>query len=317
MKILFITATRIGDAVLSTGALDHLIRSYPDAEITVACGPLVAGLFTPAPRVVRVIALKKETWGRHWWKLLRDTIATDWDIIVDLRNSAVSRILRGKQKYFWRGTEKNGHKVEQIAAVIGASLPPAPILWLDSIAQSQADRLIPAGAPFIAIGPTANWAGKAWPAQNFVALVNELTAPGARLEGARVAVFAAPGEEAAALPVLNALPPHQRIDMIAKGSPLTAAAVISRAQIYIGNDSGLTHIAAAVGTPTLALFGYGWPDEYRPWGDHASYISTPETPEQLLAGRDVKSIKSSLMGSLTVTAAVEAAVRLWDKTRKN
>ncbi len=317
MKILFITATRIGDAVLSTGALDHFIRTYPDAEITVACGPLVAGLFAPAPRVVRVIALKKESWDRHWWKLLRETMAEDWDIIVDLRNSAVSRFLRGKKKFIWRGSEKAGHKVDQIAAVLGAAPAPAPILWLDHTAQSEADRLIPAGAPFIAIGPTANWAGKAWPAENFIALVNAMTAQGSILEGARVAVFAAPGEEAAALPVLNALPAHQRIDMIAKASPLTAAAAIRRAEIYIGNDSGLTHIAAAVGTPTLALFGYGWPELYRPWGKHAAYISTPETPEQLLAGRSTRDIKSSVMGSLTVTAAVEAAVRLWDRTRKN
>ena len=315
MKILFITATRIGDAVLSTGALDHFIRTYPDAEITVACGPLVAGLFAPAPRVVRVIALKKESWGRHWWKLLGETMTQEWDIIVDLRNSAVSRILRGKKKFIWRGSEKTGHKVEQIAAVIGAVPPPAPILWPDHIAQTEADRLIPGGAPFIAIGPTANWPGKAWPGENFVALVNAMTASGSILEGARVAVFAAPGEEAAALPVLNALPAHQRIDMIAKASPLTAAAAINRAEMYIGNDSGLTHIAAAVGTPTLALFGYGWPELYRPWGPRATYIRTPETPEQLLAGRSTDSITSSLMGSLTVTAAVEAAVRLWDKTR--
>lgn len=316
MKILFITATRIGDAVLSTGALDHFIRTYPDAEITVACGPLVAGLFAPAPRVVRVIALKKERWGRHWWRLLRETMTQDWDIIVDLRNSAVSRLLRGKKKFIWRGSEKAGHKVEQIAAVIGVTPPPAPILWPDHAAQAEADRLIPAGAPFIAIGPTANWAGKAWPAENFVALVNAMTAQGSILEGARVAVFAAPGEEAAALPVLAALPAHQRIDMIAKASPLTAAAAIHRAEIYIGNDSGLTHIAAAVGTPSLALFGYGWPELYRPWGEHAAYVSTPETPEQLLAGRSTDSITTSLMRSLTVTAAVEAAVRLWSRTRK-
>lgn len=315
MKILFITATRIGDAVLSTGALDHFIRTYPDAEITVACGPLVAGLFAPTPQVKRVIALKKESWGRHWWKLLRETLPQDWDIIVDLRNSAVSRILRAKQKFIWRGSEKQGHKVEQIAVVIGASPPPAPKLWLDAAAITEAERLVPAGSPFIAIGPTANWPGKAWPAQHFVDLVNAMTAQGSILEKSRVAVFAAPGEEAAAKPVLDAFPPDRRIDMIAKGSPLVAAAVIARAEIYVGNDSGLTHIAAAVGTPTLALFGYGWPEQYSPWGNHAAFVRTPETPEQLLAGRSTDSITSSLMGSLTVTAAVEAAVRLWDRTR--
>ncbi|MCZ6745098.1 MAG: glycosyltransferase family 9 protein, partial [Alphaproteobacteria bacterium] len=45
MNILFITSTRIGDAVLSTGILDHLICQFPDARITVACGPEAAPLF--------------------------------------------------------------------------------------------------------------------------------------------------------------------------------------------------------------------------------------------------------------------------------
>ncbi|MDP7343406.1 MAG: hypothetical protein QF767_08665, partial [Alphaproteobacteria bacterium] len=45
MKLLFITSTRIGDAVLSTALLSHLIERYPEAEITIACGPAAAPLF--------------------------------------------------------------------------------------------------------------------------------------------------------------------------------------------------------------------------------------------------------------------------------
>ena len=59
MRILFVTSNRIGDAVLSTGLLDHLIRSHPDARFTVACGPDAAGLFTHMPQLDRLIPFEK------------------------------------------------------------------------------------------------------------------------------------------------------------------------------------------------------------------------------------------------------------------
>ena len=93
-KILFITSTRLGDGVLSTGALDHFIRRYPEARITVAYGGLVEGIFAAAPGVERVIVLKKEPYLGHWRKLARETLGMKWDVVVDLRNSLLSRLIR-------------------------------------------------------------------------------------------------------------------------------------------------------------------------------------------------------------------------------
>lgn len=167
----------------------------------------------------------------------------------------------------------------------------------------------------MALGAAARWPGKTWPAENFSALALKLTADGAPLAGARIAVFAAPGEEHIAKPVIDALPADRRIDAIAKTTPLEAAAALARCALYIGNDSGLTHTAAAAGIKTLGLFGPGYPALYRPWGENAAYVSTPETVEELTgyAGYDSKDIKESLMRSLTVTAAYDAAVELLQK----
>lgn len=316
MKILFITANRLGDGVLSLGAMDYLVTRYPGAEITVACGPLLAGIFRPVPGVINILSLTKQRWHGHWLQLLRATMGTRWDIIVDLRNSAVSRLLPAREKYVWRHSTDDRHKVEQIAEVMKAAPPPAPRFWFDAETLAKAAQLVPPGSPVLAIGPTANWPGKMWPAKNFVRLIDTLTAPGGILPQARVMVLAAPGEEEAARKVLDEVPENRRIDMIAKAPPLLAAAAIARADFYVGNDSGLTHTAAATGIPALALFGYGWPKLYRPWGEKADFVTTPETPEELLQGRAVAEIKSSLMASLTVTAAVEAAVKLWDRTRQ-
>ena len=50
MRILFVSSNRIGDAVLTTGLADHLLRTYPAARFTVACGPAAEGIFTRMPR---------------------------------------------------------------------------------------------------------------------------------------------------------------------------------------------------------------------------------------------------------------------------
>lgn len=318
MKILFITATYLGDGILTTGALDYFIKLYPDAEITVACGPVVAGIFAACPNVKKVIAMKKEPYAGHWLKLARETFGQRWDIIVDLRNSLLSRLMRADKKYIWGAADPKKHKVEQIADVLGGIRPPpAPRLWFDAATLEKADRIAPPGGPILAIGPAANWPGKEWPAENYISLVRKLTADDGILPGARLAVLAAPGEELRAWPVLNAVPKERQIDVIAKGPPLLSAAVLRRAALYVGNDSGITHAAAAAGAPTLSLFGYGWPEIYRPWGEKCAYVTTPETPEQLMQGHAAPGeVKTSLMASLTVTAAHEAAVRLWQKTRQ-
>lgn len=316
MRVLFITATRLGDAILSTGALGWLAEKYPSAEITVACGSLVAGLFHPAPGVRRVVPMTKEPWAGHWRKLWSETRGVRWDIVVDLRNGPVSRVLRAKEKYIWGRTDTHRHKVEQIADVIGACPAPAPRLWLDGAARAAAARLVPDGAPVLALGPAANWPAKTWPAENFIDLLGRLSASDGILPGARVAIIAAPGEEAHARIVLGSIPAERRIDVIGKTSPLEAAAALARCAFYVGNDSGLMHAAAAVGVPTLGLFGPSFPRLYRPWGAHCAYVSTPESFDRLIdyPGYNPKTAPC-LMRTLTVEMAERAAQDLWRQSR--
>lgn len=307
MNILFITSTRLGDGVLSTGALNYFIQKYPEADITVACGPLVAGLFEKAPQVTRVIPLRKEPYALHWRKLWLETVGTEWDIVVDLRNSLMSRLIRAKKRYVWGKQDTRKHKVEQIADVIGAVPPPSPVLWFDAETLRKAESLVPVGAPVLAIGPAANWPAKTWPAENFIELIR-------KLDFSRVTVIAAPGEEATAYKVLNALPTGQRIDIIAKASPLLAAAALQRCGFYIGNDSGLMHCAAAVGIPTLGLFGPSWPSLYRPWGSHCAYVSTPEPFDKLISYPGYSPATAPcLMTTLSVATVYDAALKLKQK----
>jgi ADP-heptose:LPS heptosyltransferase len=308
MKILFITSTRIGDAVLSTGILNHLVSKYDDADITVVCGPLAASLFEGFPKVTDIIALKKEKRHGHWLKLWRQVASTRWDMIVDLRNSAVSRILRAKHRHiFGPHIDQNHHKVEQAAQIMGLSDIPAPRLYFTPDQEAFAEALIPQGAPVIGIGPSANWIGKTWEAEKFIAVLQWLRGAGGPFANAPVAVFAAPGEEAQASPVLESVGEDKRIDCIAKGSPGEVAAAINRCAFYLGNDSGLMHIAAACGVPTVGVFGPSYPHLYAPWGSHTIYARTPETFDELVDfdGYDPKTLDHTLMGGLSPETVIE------------
>jgi hypothetical protein len=69
MNILFVTATRVGDAVLSTGLLHHLIERYPGARLTIAAEPVAAPLFEAVPRLERLIVVGRRRWALHWLPL--------------------------------------------------------------------------------------------------------------------------------------------------------------------------------------------------------------------------------------------------------
>lgn len=306
MKVLFITSSRIGDAVLSTGLLHHIAETHPDAKVTVVCGPLAVSLFEGYPKLERIIPLKKQKNNKHWVELWKQVAGTRWDMVVDLRNSAVSRLIWAKKRYiFGRHIHPEVHKVEQNAETMKLPIVPAPKLWFTPAQQAEAERLVPAGKSVIAIGPAANWLAKTWPAERFIDVIKIMTEPGGLFPDARVAVFAAPGEEEVARKVLYSIPTDKQIDGIAKGEPGTAAAAIARCDFYLGNDSGLMHCAAASGVPTLGLFGPSYPHLYGPWGTHADYVSTPESFDQLIAyeGYDPKTAPC-LMNSLSVSAVL-------------
>ena len=114
------------------------------------------------------------------------------------------------------------------------------------------------------------------------------------MQGAIAAVLAGPGEteRAMAAPLLAALP--DAIDLAGRLSLPEAAACLARAALYVGNDSGLMHLAAASGAPTLGLFGPTPVAEYAPAGPRAVAVSAP----------------GGCMPNLTVEAAHAAACRL-------
>ena len=268
MNVLFITNTRIGDAILSSGVLHHLVEQYPDARFTVVCGRLPQTLFAAIPRLHRVIALKKRRFDLHWLDLWRDLRGTRWDVVVDLRRSFISYVLRAGERHVIGPANDAVHRVQHLSSVLKLSRPAAPQIYVGPRHEDAARVLIPDGAPVLAIAPVAAAGEKTWPAERFAALAGALTS--GACAGWRVALFGGPGDEVKARAVVDALPESLRI--FAEPDLLTVAATLKRCAAFVGNDSGLSHLAAAVGLPTLALFGPSDPVRYAPFGDRSRFL---------------------------------------------
>ncbi len=316
-RILYITANRLGDAVLATGILRHCLEHYPNPQFTVAAGPGPAPLFRALPGLERVVTIhKRRSRGMHWLKLWADVGMERWDVAIDMRRSAFVNLIRAGARMKLPKPSRDMHRVELIGGTVGREpSPPAPMLWTDTKAEQEANDLLQTDRPILAIGPTANWPGKIWPAERYAETIRALTEPGAAFADAAVAVLGGPGEEAQAAPVLAAAPDNQRIDLVGKAELVTLAACLKRARLYIGNDSGLMHMAAASGTPTLGLFGPSRHQWYRPWGPHADFVRTDLSYEDILnqPNWDHRTAGTQ-MDSLPVARVLDAAGALVART---
>jgi heptosyltransferase III len=312
MRLLFLTATRLGDAILSTAVLRSWLEAYPHGRVVVACGAVPAPLFAACPSVEDVWMIRKQTYHRHWWTLWKKAIGQRWDAVIDLRASAFAYTVRTSTRVVFQPSSRLSglHKIHQFQQAFGWKETISPALWWTTDHEQQAAMLLPTSdAPWLAIGATANWAGKQWPADRFAALAQQLQSGNSPLAGARIALFAAPNEQEQLRPLLNALP--QAVNLTGKAELPVLAACLKRCRLYVGNDSGLMHLAAAACTPTLGLFGPSDERVYAPWGEQTAWVRTPESLLELTSSPHYNHrTTGTLMESLSVERALDAAHQL-------
>ena len=277
--ILFVTSTRIGDAVLSSGLLRRLVDEIPHARFTVAAGPLALPLFRDTPGLERLIPVVKQPNGLHWLNLWGQVRAERWGLVLDMRGSGLARFLRARRRAVRRplppGTAPM-HKVLEAARVLRLEEdPPAPHLFTSAETERAADRLLAGEGPILAMAPAANWVGKAWPAENFAVVAAELLGQDGPLAGGRLLLLGGDDDRFAAEAARRVVARGRTIDLVGRTDLLTVYAALKRARLFIGNDSGVMHMAAAASAPTLGLFGPSDERLYGPWsagGDRAEAL---------------------------------------------
>jgi len=288
-RILVIRLRSIGDTVLATPVLTTLRRELPWAEIDIALEEWVAPLLEGFEGVgIQSVGAQSTARLKAAARLRK----RHYDAVINLHGGSTSSTiaaatlapyrlgfshyrfprtythLYGSSADFW-GTDRL-HSVEQQLAILGlaglevdrgepTSLPNNATAE-DAIARRLGDI-----GPLALIHPAAAYETKQWPAEKFAAACEHLVS-----RGFAVALVAAAGEA----DVLEAVRRSANCETIAFND-LTlpeVTALARRADIFVGNDSGIAHIAAAVGTPTVVIFGSSNRVHWRPWTTAPSEI---------------------------------------------
>ncbi|HEX8570402.1 MAG TPA: glycosyltransferase family 9 protein [Caulobacteraceae bacterium] len=312
--ILFITSTRIGDAVLSSGLLKKLVDEIPHARFTVAAGPAAAPLFRDVPRLDQLIAMEKRGSGLHWLDLWSKVRRTRWGLVVDVRGSGLSAALSAKVRAVYKSPGEGAepeHKVVEMARLLKvADDPPSPHIFVSDETQADADRRLGDGGPILALAPGANWIGKRWPSERFSVLATRILGRDGAMSNGRLLLVGGPEDRRAAEAVRRELPRKRVIDTTGEVDLLTVQAMLKRARLFIGNDSGLMHMSAAAGTPTLGLFGPSDERRYGPWGANARALRGPRSFDAYRAIDPQLNQSLSHMADLSVERVMGAAKRL-------
>lgn len=309
MRILIITNSCIGDAVLTTGVINHFLQQHPTAKFTIAAGHLPAPLFEDLPNLEKLIPIRKERYSKHWFKLWRQCIATKWDIIIDFKHSPTSLLLRTKKRFFQKLGRQSERKtdipkpVENARFVKLDHVPPLH-LWIGEKHHAAAKKILAYSLhkKIIALAPTANWLPKMWPMENFVALAKKLVIE-EKFSDAVFLILSAPNEAYLCKPLFDTLPEDRIIDLTNDLPMLTKAACIKQANLFVGNDSGLLHIASACDIPVIGLFGPTTTTAYYPQGEKAIVIKA------LLNENDMPAMDQTVMRRISVNEIQTALLK--------
>jgi len=264
MKFLVVRFSSLGDCILLCPLLEHL-KSIGAEEVVVLTKRAYADVFACATGADRVVALDSSAGPGALWRLAESFRGGDYSVI-DAHASWRSRLVG------WRAgrvdTRIAKHTRERLRLIVfkhAVALPsmleryarlceplglPLPVLAPGGLrippASQQAARDAMGEAPFVAVAPGSRWPAKRW--NGFTHLCEMLPADH------RILLVGDDADRAHTAPIADALG-DRCLDLAGRFRIMDVAAHIARARVFVGNDSGLMHLAEAVGVPVVALFG--------------------------------------------------------------
>ncbi|WP_417910888.1 lipopolysaccharide heptosyltransferase II [Candidatus Electronema sp. PJ] len=283
-RILIRSTNWIGDAVMTTPAVRSIRRNFPEAHITMLAQPWVADVFTACPHIDRIILYDKQ--GRHQGlmgkiRLAAELRAADFDLAILLQNAFEAALIAflaripvragyttdGRGLLLTHGVRKHPdidkkhqvHYYQEMLVGLGLQCAEDTLeLFLDPAAVQEAEKLLRQAlqggrqnAPVIGLNPGAAYGpAKRWPSAKYAALAGRL----AKATGGLIVIFGTKADQKAAAEIVTAVG-ERVLDLTGKTSLALALACIARCQVFVTNDSGLMHVAAALNTPLVAVFG--------------------------------------------------------------
>ncbi len=290
-NILIIKLRYVGDVLLSTPVIPLLTRHLPDVRISFLVNAGTEAVLVHDSRLKEVMLLPRGSlWSQiRFFQMLR---SKRYDCVIDLTDgdrSAFIGVVTGapvrlgfNHKRRWRrrcytdgveGLYGTMHMVEYHAKALEflgiRDVPGNPELFLSEDEHRAASHMLEtvglSGQPWIMIHPAARYWFKAWPAERFAALGDAL-----HEQGFQVALVGNRNDRLLETEILR-YAKRSFVSLIGKTSLLELAALMKHCRLFIGNDGGPMHMAAAVGCPVVGLFG---PSDPAVWGPRSRYAKT-------------------------------------------
>ena len=275
--ILLIKPSSLGDIVHAMPTCAAIRRAYPKARLTWLVKRAWHGLVERIDGVDRVWPVESTLTG--WLSQVPLLRAERFDLVVDLqglfRSAAIGRLsgssllvgfANGREGSPWFYSKRvpvpqlEMHAVDRyllVAEAVGAGESGAPEFRfrIPKTDHDEVDRLlsrsgVPSGTSWVAMNVSARWPTKRWPAESFAEVADRL-----RQDGCGAVVMIGGPEERAEVAAVSAMMKTPAIDLTGATTVGLLPALLSKASLLMTNDSGPMHIAAAIGTPVVALFG--------------------------------------------------------------
>lgn len=275
-RILLVTLTNVGDAILTLPVLDALARNYPGARIDICIGPGTQDIFSQDQRVSKVFVFNKRGGLFEKYRLIKKFGKIKYDLVVDLKNSAIPFFLQPKYRTsFLRQAKKGMHKREEHLSKIkkmGISCrEPQFNIAITEEDKKKANTLLSGlrNKKYVVLNIGSKSHMKRWPVENFAGLCQRI-----REDLSKSVVIIGkneglknPDSDRVIADKFNALSGGKALDIVGKTGIRDLAYIIKCADAIVTNDSGPMHIASAVNTPTIALFGPTDAKKYGPLSD--------------------------------------------------
>jgi len=305
-SILVISLSNIGDIILTFPVLDSLWAMYPDAALDVVVGPKGEELLKGNPHINELFIFRKHQGFWETLKWLRGLRKQYYDLIIDLRNTAIPFFLRGGRRTSPFLPRTSAHMWTQHMNRLRSLLPnalagkerrcvhvsPQDRRTVDAyLIYSQINE-----RPFIAVAPSAADQAKRWLPQRFARLCDQM-----KTRYPCEVVLLGDREDREVVRLVLSEMRETAVDLSGRLTLPQLGYLLQKSRLLICNDTAPQHLASYLDTPVIALFGPTNPDKYGPWGKNgyavvkrdrcpACRINDPTVPHSCLEAIEIDDI---------------------------
>jgi lipopolysaccharide heptosyltransferase I len=344
-RTLILKPSSMGDIVQALPVLTALREGRPEARVWWMAAKPFTGLLEDHPRLEGVIPFDRKRYAQAWWnpaamrdltRFLRDLRRREFTLVLDLqgllRTGLFARLCGARTRVGFAAARElapifythrvvvpraDMHSVDRyllVARAVGLSAPRATDhLPVTAAARARARQMLAEGGlargeSFVVVGADARWASKLWPAERYARVIDRVRAE----TGGRAVLVGGPGGQAVAGRIREAAA-ETPLDLVGRTTLKELVGLIAEARVMVTNDSGPMHIAAAVGTPAVAIFGPTSPDRTGPYGPGHRIMKTdvPCRPcykrQCVLGGTEAL----ACMAGVTADEVAEAVIDTW------